>query len=141
MLNIITKIESFFKKKEKKDIGFSGEDEAVTFLKKKHYILLERNVRNKYGYSLGEIDVIAKKGKELVFFEVKTRVYKDKEILPPEMSITKQKIRKLEKIIFQYRASHIQYKKWPFRLDAVIVVYDKDNKVKYVQHKENIFLD
>lgn len=141
MLNIISKIGSFFLKKGRKNIGFFGEDEAVVFLKKKQYTLLERNIRNKYGYSLGEIDVIAKKGKQLVFFEVKTRVCRDEDPLPPEMSITKQKIRKLEKIIFQYRISHAQYKKWPFRLDAVIIVYDKNNKVKYIQHKENIFLD
>lgn len=141
MLNIIPKIGSFFLKKERKNIGFSGEDEAVVFLKKKQYTLLERNVRNKYGYSLGEIDIVAKRDKKLIFVEVKTRVCRDKEVLPPEMSITRQKIRKLEKIIFQYKASHVQYKKWSFRLDAIIIVYDRDNKVKYIQHKENIFLD
>ena len=122
------------------NIGFFGEDEAVIFLKKKRYSILERNVRNAYGYSLGEIDIVAKKDKKLIFVEVKTRVCRDKEVLPPEMSITQQKLRKIERVIFQYRIKHNQYKKWPFRLDAIIVVYSKDGKVISIQQKENIFL-
>ncbi len=130
----------FFCKKEKKNIGFFGEDEAVVFLKKNRYSIVERNVRNTHGYSLGEIDIVAKKDKKLVFVEVKTRVCRDKEALPPEMSITQQKIRKIERVIFQYRAKHLQYKKWPFRLDAIIVMYDKNGKIISIQQKENIFL-
>jgi putative endonuclease len=52
-----------------RDEGVSGEDTAVTALKKKGYTIIERNHRNK----LGEIDIIAEQGGCLVFIEVKKR--------------------------------------------------------------------
>ena len=49
--------------------GNRGEDIATNFLKKKGYIILERNYR-----ALGtEIDIIARDKDELVFVEVKSR--------------------------------------------------------------------
>ena len=47
----------------------SGEDLATEFLRKKGYKILERN----FEANQGEIDIIAKDDKELVFVEVKTR--------------------------------------------------------------------
>lgn len=53
----------------KKMSGKCGEDAACSYLKKNKYKIIERNHRNK----CGEIDVIATKGDDLVFVEVKTR--------------------------------------------------------------------
>lgn len=50
-------------------IGARGEDEAARFLEKKGYKVLERNFRCRYG----EIDIVARDGKTVVFVEVKTR--------------------------------------------------------------------
>ena len=47
----------------------NGEDLATEFLTKKGYKILERN----FEANQGEIDIIAKDNKELVFVEVKTR--------------------------------------------------------------------
>ena len=55
--------------KYNKTIGKLGEDEAVKYLKKNRYIILERN----YNIRGGEIDIIAKKGGYVIFVEVKTR--------------------------------------------------------------------
>ncbi|MBR5614478.1 MAG: YraN family protein [Clostridia bacterium] len=52
-----------------KQTGQLGEDAAVAFLKSKKYKIIERNYKNK----IGEIDIIAKTGEDLVFVEVKTR--------------------------------------------------------------------
>ncbi len=52
-----------------KQTGQVGEDAAVAFLKSKKYKIIERNYKNK----IGEIDIIAQKGEDLVFVEVKTR--------------------------------------------------------------------
>ncbi|MDP1852821.1 MAG: YraN family protein [Candidatus Omnitrophota bacterium] len=52
-------------------LGKAGEDEAVNFLKKKGYKILERNWRLK---RFGEIDIIAKDRNVFCFIEVKTRV-------------------------------------------------------------------
>ncbi|MBO5454211.1 MAG: YraN family protein [Clostridia bacterium] len=52
-----------------KAIGDLGEDAVAKFIRKKHFRILERNYACRYG----EIDIIAKRKKELIFIEVKTR--------------------------------------------------------------------
>ena len=56
----------------KKELGRRGEEFAVLFLENNGYSILERNFRSK----TGEIDIIAKKNKEYIFVEVKTRTSK-----------------------------------------------------------------
>lgn len=51
------------------ELGRWGEEEAARFLKKKGLKILERNLRT----PLGEIDLIVRDRKFLVFVEVKTR--------------------------------------------------------------------
>jgi putative endonuclease len=53
----------------RRSLGDKGEDLAVATLKKRGYKVLERNYRT----PLGEIDLIARHQKVLVFIEVKTR--------------------------------------------------------------------
>ena len=48
-------------------IGEKGEDEAVSYLKKQGFRIVERNIANKFG----EIDIVAKKAGKYYFFEVK----------------------------------------------------------------------
>lgn len=52
-----------------REVGRQFEDAAAAYLESKGYVILERN----YGDRKGEIDIIAKDGKELVFIEVKYR--------------------------------------------------------------------
>jgi len=54
---------------DNKQLGILGEQKAAEFLKNKKYSILARNYRCNYG----EIDIIAKYKKILVFVEVKTR--------------------------------------------------------------------
>lgn len=54
---------------EHNELGKKGEDEAVAFLMKKGYKILERN----YRFKKAEIDIIARKDELLVAVEVKTR--------------------------------------------------------------------
>ncbi|MFD2571491.1 YraN family protein [Spirosoma soli] len=51
------------------ETGKQGEAEAVRYLQEKGYEVLARN----YRYQHAEIDLVAKKGKLLIFVEVKTR--------------------------------------------------------------------
>lgn len=53
----------------KKLLGDFGEECAAVYLKEKKYKILERNYKNAFG----EIDIIAKQKKDIVFIEVKTR--------------------------------------------------------------------
>jgi len=54
---------------ERQTFGHRAEDLAARFLRRRGYRILERNYRN----PLGEIDIIARDGKTLVFVEVKAR--------------------------------------------------------------------
>ncbi len=76
---------------KKKETGDRGEDLAVELLLKSNFEIIERN----YRYGHGEIDVIAKDKDVLVFVEVKTR--KNLEFGPPELAITKNKQRQIQK--------------------------------------------
>lgn len=54
---------------ENQQYGQKSEDLAAGYLKKKGYEILQRNYRTR----LGEIDIIARDGKTIVFVEVKAR--------------------------------------------------------------------
>src|SRR3989344_7326860 len=62
-------------KTEKQVLGALGEDRAILFLKEHGFSIIERN----YTKKCGEIDIIAKKGRELHFVEVKTVSVRDHE--------------------------------------------------------------
>ena len=57
------------RKYTKRDIGNKGEQIATDYLEKNGYEIIKRNFYSRQG----EIDIIAKDKKEIVFIEVKTR--------------------------------------------------------------------
>lgn len=68
------------------DFGTLGEDLAVDYLRRKGYVLVERNWRS--GHK--EIDIVARQGDTLVFVEVKARanlIYGN-----PEDAVTRRKM-------------------------------------------------
>jgi putative endonuclease len=81
---------------KKKELGAKGEEIAVRYLKSRGYRIVERN----YRIRLGEIDIIAEHGDDLVFIEVKTR--SDIFFGSPFESVTKQKQKQLSKVALEY---------------------------------------
>jgi putative endonuclease len=71
--------------KNSQNYGAWGEEEAVAYLKRNGYSILERNWRYKHL----EIDIIAKKGETLVIVEVKSR--KNDTFGEPEIFVNKRK--------------------------------------------------
>jgi len=66
-----------------------GERFAREYLEEKGYKIIEQNYKTKYA----EIDLVARKGKELVFVEVRTK--KGEDFGTPEETINNKKMRKV----------------------------------------------
>ena len=83
-------------RREKKELGKTGEEKALRFLKKKGYRILEQN----YVCKMGEMDIIAKEKDTLVFVEVKTRT--SMAFGPPQLAVTPFKQRQLSKVALYF---------------------------------------
>lgn len=103
--------------------GKIGENIAREYLKNKGYNIVGQNYRTKYA----EIDLLAKKDKELILVEVRTKVGDN--FGSPEESLTKKKLKKL-----WFNAQLVK----ATRIDAVCIVLKPDQSVERVEHYENI---
>jgi len=81
--------------RRRKNLGDWGEQKACEFLQRHGFTVVERN----YYTTVGEIDVIARKGDDYYFVEVKTR---KKGHFSNDTSITYQKQQKLAKSVKKY---------------------------------------
>jgi putative endonuclease len=81
---------------QRQAFGKAGEDLAVRYLKKKGYKVLERN----YACPVGEIDIIARDKKTIVFVEVKTR--RSRSYGSARLAITPHKKRKISMTALYY---------------------------------------
>jgi putative endonuclease len=81
-------------------LGSSGEDIACRYLQRKKYEILARGFR----MFRGEIDIIARDGRTLVFVEVKART--DESHGRPEDAVTPGKQRQIRKIAQGYLLEH-----------------------------------
>lgn len=108
-------------------IGNKAEDHAANYLKKQGYKIIERN----YNLPCGEIDIIAKKNKTLVFVEVKYRKNSE-DFGGPVGAVTKAKQAKIIKAALSYiKAKKPAYDALMF--DIIAVSGDK------VEHIQNAF--
>ena len=79
-----------------KNLGKTGEDLALDFLKSHSFSILEKNFRSKFG----EIDIIAEKKHCLYFVEVKTRSNLNHGA--PYEAVNKRKIYHIKKVAQYY---------------------------------------
>jgi putative endonuclease len=108
-----------------KEKGKLAEEMAVSFLKKKGFIILEKNW---YFKKIGEIDIIALKDKVLNFVEVKSLI--DEKKFTPEQHFSFDKFLRITKLAHFY-ANQSKYEKWIISLIAVIL----DNlEVRYYEN-------
>jgi putative endonuclease len=110
-------------------LGGWGENTAEKYLKKKGYVIIERNFRCK----LGEIDIIALDGKDLVFVEVKTR--KNQSYGLPCEAVNTQKLRHLKRMAAYYTAVNFEDNR-DTRLDVIEILAQEGRS--YIHHIENI---
>jgi putative endonuclease len=113
--------------------GVKGEEEAARFLTRSGYSILDRNVRTR----AGEIDLVAKEGKTLVFVEVKTR--RDLEGGdPPQAGVHTRKQNRLAKLAHGYLKLK-RIRQTPCRFDVVAVIINDEGGVKAIRHIPNAF--
>ena len=123
----------------RKSLGEKGEELATDYLKKRGFSVLERNFKNRKGYNIGEIDIVAEKEGEIVFVEVKTRELEKYENTLPEENISHKKLLKLSRISQIY----LKARGWQdrnYRFDAVSVWISTDSKKAKLKHIPSIFI-
>lgn len=121
------------------ELGSLGEELGCRYLRDKGYKILQTNYCNVRGKRLGEIDIVAEKGQELVFVEVKSRLGASGNMLLPEANITREKLHKLERIAQCYLREKRSEQR-PYHFDALSVLYDPALKKAHIRHLEHIFI-
>ncbi|SMB95397.1 putative endonuclease [Thermanaeromonas toyohensis ToBE] len=106
--------------------GWQGEEVAATFLKEQGYHLRERNFR----CPLGEIDIVAEEGGEIVFIEVRTRSSSAFGLPQESIDFRKQnRLRRLASFYLKQRKLHGQ----PCRFDVVAVLLNGQGRVARIE--------
>src|SRR5512136_1427792 len=116
---------------DKRALGERGEAIATAYLRGQKFAIVERNFRCKGG----EVDIIARDGKTLVFVEVKTR--RTLSFGPPQLALTPFKQRQISKAALTWLA-----KKRLFGASArfdVIAIIAPDHQVPQIDHIRNAF--
>lgn len=120
---------------ERKSLGKFGEEKAQIFLKKKGYAILDVNFKNQWG----ELDIVAKEKKKIVFVEVKT--IHQNQGFGPEDEVGWKKERQLRKMAQIY----LGQKKIPLdaeqQIDIVAVEVNRQGEVAEIRHFENVIED
>lgn len=120
---------------EKQNTGKLGEDLAVKYLEKHDYSILERNYRKPWG----EIDIVAEKDRELIFFEVKTQ--KDYLEWEPEENVNKHKKHQLSRIVTTYLKEKRISENRDWRVDVLAIKLNMQTKNAEINHIKNIILN
>jgi putative endonuclease len=115
-------------------LGDFGERVAASHLEAKGYQILERN----WATREGEIDLIASRGSDLVFVEVRSR--RGSLAGTPEESITGRKAAHIRAVAAAYSQAHPEAPPHP-RIDAVVIELDAKGRVLRVEQIENAIED
>lgn len=112
-------------------LGSFGESWARGYLVRKGYRILRSNVR----YRVGEIDIIARDGPELVFVEVKSR--RSVGFGTPTDAITPSKYERLAQAIATYLQDH-GLEDEEYRLDVIALQIDRHGTVAGIEHLQGV---
>ena len=116
----------------RRELGQRGEDLACRVLKKKGYRIIDRNVR----LPGGELDVIARFKKTLVFVEVKTRT--STAFGAPQEAVDRRKQERLTRLAWTWLKQE-GLEDSPARFDVVSILVNQDGDRARVEVFENAF--
>ena len=114
-----------------KSLGDAGEAIASTFLKGAGFSIVERNFR----CVCGELDIVAREGRTIVFVEVKCR--QNKAYGPPQLAVTPFKQRQISKAALVWLSKRRLYDA-EARFDVVAIVLH-DHDLPEIEHIRNAF--
>jgi putative endonuclease len=114
-----------------KRLGERGEEIAAAYLMGQKFTIVERNFRCKGG----EVDIIARDGKTVVFVEVKTR--RNLSFGPPQLALTPFKQRQISKAALTWLAKNKLHDS-SARFD-VIAILIPDHEVPVIDHIRDAF--
>jgi putative endonuclease len=114
---------------DRRGLGWHGEELAARHLIRKDYEILAQNWR----CETGELDLVARHGRCLVFVEVRAR--RGQAFGSPEESITPAKQARLADLAEAY----VQASSWSgdYRIDVVAVQFDQRGRLQRIDHYEN----
>lgn len=118
-------------KKGNLTIGERGESIAVTYLQGQGLSIVERNFR----CVCGEVDIIARDGRAIVFVEVKCRNNDD--YGPPQLAVTPFKQRQISKAALVWLSKRRLFEA-DARFDVVAIVL-RDHDLPQIEHIRNAF--
>jgi putative endonuclease len=120
-------------------LGARGEDLAVRHLEARGFEVVERNFRTRYG----ELDVIARDSRALVFCEVKTRIVRlaTRDVLGPFAAIGVRKQRQVRAMAREWLGQgRLDGARPPeLRFDAIGVSFDAQGSLLSLEHLEAAF--
>lgn len=118
-------------KNYRQKLGVSGEKMAAEYLKRKGYLIIDKNFRTREG----EIDLIAERNKELIFIEVKTRT--SFTYGSPEEAVDAKKQQKILAVIDQYwKKKNLNPTEW--HLEIITLFYNRRKKQFFLRHLKNL---
>jgi len=112
-------------------LGARGEEIAVAYLKGQKFAIVERNFRCKGG----ELDIVARDGKAIVFIEVKAR--RTLSFGPPQLAVTPFKQRQISKAALTWLAKN-RLQDAAARFDVIAILL-RDHQVPEIDHIRNAF--
>ena len=116
---------------EAKSVGAAGEEIAAAYLKRSGYRILGRNAVFRGRRQLGELDIVAQKGGEVVFVEVKAGSSK-KAAYRPEIHVTATKAHRLRRAAQAWLQANKKTGA-PCRIDVIAVDFRRD-EIPHVRH-------
>ena len=117
---------------QSKEVARIGEELAAEYLTDRGYQILERN----YRLRSGEIDLIVKQGKRIVFVEVKTR--RTLKFGVPQAAVTSAKQKQISKLALSYLQAN-NLLDVPCRFDVVAVFLSSKSTPTKLEHIQNAF--
>lgn len=114
-----------------RELGRFGEAWAAGLLSRKGFRVVDRNVR----FRVGEIDLIAYDGDQLVFVEVKCR--RTSAFGRPEESVTRTRFTHLAGAIQRYLQEH-RLEPPSYRVDVVAIEVNRQGAVERFEHLRGV---